>query len=70
MIVCKICLNNLEKSRVQWWSLQEYFGITGIVCEKCYAKVAHDCYGVPKHQVQYDKIIRELSDRTNNMVKK
>ncbi len=36
-----------------WWSLNNYFGITGYACPDCYKKVSHDAYKNPNNPEEY-----------------
>ena len=35
------------------WTLSDYYGLTGSVCNECYEKVSHDSYGNPKHSEEF-----------------
>lgn len=37
----------------QWWSLNNYFKLSGLFCSKCYDKVSHDAYGKPNYPGEY-----------------
>jgi len=40
-----------------FWSLSNYFNISGHFCGKCYDKVSHDSYGNPENPGEYIAIL-------------
>lgn len=56
---CALCGRPSARARRQWWHLKGYYGLTGFVCHRCFAKVAHE-NGVPKHPVAYRNALKKL----------
>ena len=54
-IPCRCC--GKENDNGQYWSLRNYYGLSGRFCSECYSKVSHDSYGNPKHPEQYTMIL-------------
>lgn len=52
---CSCCDN--VKVEGQWWSLREYFGITGYFCPNCMDKVQHDPRKNPINPDQYRAVL-------------
>lgn len=61
-IHCKGCDSNFDtqSSKVLWWSLTNYFGLTGKFCSTCYDHVAHDSYGNPKNPQLYTLMLLKV----------
>lgn len=57
-IQCTCC--GKEKQSGQFWSLNNYFGLSGRFCSECYEKVSHDAYKQPKHPEQYTMILLRM----------
>lgn len=49
--------------RGQWWYLGNYFGLSGTFCPKCYDKVSHDSYGIPRNPNLYVEILKKLTTK-------
>ena len=47
----------------QWWHLSNYFGLSGLFCPACYAKVSHDAYGKPHHPEQFAEVVARIQER-------
>jgi hypothetical protein len=45
-----------------WWSLRDYYGITGRFCPACYDKVAHDGFGKPRNSEEYLFMLLRVSN--------
>ena len=37
----------------QFWSLRDYYGVSGYFCGKCYDKISHNSYGQPNYPAEY-----------------
>jgi hypothetical protein len=44
----------------QWWSLRNYYGISGEFCPGCFDKISHDSYGRPNHRAAFRESVEEL----------
>ena len=42
-----------KKTPGQFWTLNNYFGISGCYCANCYELISHDAFGRPKHPEEY-----------------
>lgn len=58
---CALCEKSTCGTKNLRWFLKDYFRLTGCFCGNCYAKVAHDSSGSPKHPVAYRNAIKKLS---------
>ncbi len=58
---CICCKKEQATPKKQWWHLIKYHGLSGTFCNLCFEKVAHDCYGKPRHPVAYRIAIKKLS---------
>ena len=52
---CSVC--GKEDPNGQYWTLRKYYGVSGRLCQACYAKVAHDAYGKPRHPEQHRAVL-------------
>ena len=50
------------KESIQWWNLNNYFGISGVFCGDCYEKVSHDSYGNPNHPAELAFMLLKMAD--------
>ena len=60
---CDLCNSPSRLSsdgRTQMWRLNNYYGISGRFCNKCYDKVSHNSYGIPNHPISYKNILKKL----------
>lgn len=62
---CRVCNVSTDKSQGQWWSLSNYFGLSGRFCPDCYDKVSHDSYANPNYPGEYMKILLMLAGEKN-----
>lgn len=46
--------------RGYWWTLRNYYGLTGSFCPSCYDLVSHDGFGQPKHPEEYVLMILKV----------
>jgi hypothetical protein len=67
VLICDCCKHSQEGRQNMWWHLDRYFGITGLFCSICYAKVSHNSFGEPKHPKIYEDILQrfEYDDDTS-----
>lgn len=49
-----------QKDFGQFWSLSNYYGITGRFCSECYEKVSHDSFGKPNNPTQYTMVLLRM----------
>ena len=57
---CDLC-NREQKTRIELvWRLRDYYGISGVLCGRCYDRVRHDAYGRVYHPVMYRKALKQL----------
>lgn len=47
---CTNCGVLYGERKGQWWHLNNYYGISGFYCPKCWDKVARDSYGNLKYE--------------------
>jgi hypothetical protein len=41
----------------QWWSLRDYYGVSGYFCPDCMEMVSHTSYEMPIHPAQYQAVL-------------
>ena len=51
------------EDRGQFWTLKNYFGLSGTYCADCYKLVSHDGWGRPKNQTEYLMILLKQESR-------
>lgn len=52
----KLCCSYCKKEptgQEQWWSLKDYYKISGYFCSFCYDKISHNSYGQPNYPAEY-----------------
>ena len=59
--ICCICKKE-KNTNEQWWYLNNYFGLFGLFCNTCYAKVSHNGFDKPKHPKLYKQIKEQLNE--------
>lgn len=59
----KCLLANSKCTKVNFWHLGNYHGLTGIVCSHHYELVSHDAYGQPNHKHAFKRIIYKLKGK-------
>ena len=57
--LCTVCQKKREGVLPQWWSLVEYYGMTGIFCYTCFEKVRHT-NARPLHPIAYRNLLRKM----------
>ncbi len=62
MTTCIGCRTVKERNANQWWSLNNYFGLSGQFCPDCYDKVSHNSYQEPNRPKDYMLMLLKLSD--------
>lgn len=59
--ICFICEKEIKQSEPRTpgdsWTLNNYFGLTGTCCRKCYDLISHDCHKKPNNPKAYDAIL-------------
>jgi hypothetical protein len=60
---CSACGKEHSGTKTQWWFLNNYYGVTGFVCGRCFDKVAHRD-GKPDHPVAYRNMVKKLAQGT------
>ena len=58
---CRGCGVGKHQHRGQWWSLNNYYGITGNFCSDCYDKLARDGHGEPRNPKENLMMLLKLS---------
>lgn len=48
---CSTIKNHYQQE--QWWNLTNYYGFSGIACNDCYNKIAHDSFRNPVNPEEY-----------------
>lgn len=61
-----VCCKETEDALGAFWTLKNYFGLSGVYCAKCYTKVSHDGYGRPKHPEEYIMILLKQENKDGN----
>lgn len=54
---CTNCGAEGKNKKGQWWTLSNYHGLSGHLCQDCYADVAHDSFGCPERPEQFQAIL-------------
>lgn len=63
---CKKSENQNSKDHGTWWTLSNYYNISGYFCPDCYELVSHDAYGNPIHRKEWAKIaVKQRLQNTN-----
>ena len=57
--ICTVCRKKREGVLPQWWSLTNYYDLTGIFCPACFEKVRHKD-GKPMHLIAYRNVLRKM----------
>lgn len=57
---CCTCGKEHKGTKSQWWHLSGYYGLSGLVCNRCFKKVKHR-NGMPNHPVAYRNILKKLA---------
>jgi hypothetical protein len=67
---CTNCgIDKTKQSKSAWWWLNNYYGISGFFCLKCYRKVQHDGYGKPYFPVSYRRILKRQREVASETIK-
>ena len=57
---CDLCGKDQKGHIEHAWRLRDYYGISGLLCGRCYERVRHDAYGRPYRPVMYCKALEKL----------
>ena len=57
--ICTGCQRVRDGVLPQWWSLTNYYDLTGIFCYTCFEKVRHKD-GKPVHPIAYGNLLRKM----------
>jgi hypothetical protein len=56
-VTCVNCGDSRPMGDSGFWSLNKYYGLSGMYCRTCYNKVSHDSYGKPENPEEYLMIL-------------
>ena len=57
--ICTVCRKKHDVLLPQWWSLVNYYDLTGIFCYTCFEKVRHK-NARPLHPIAYRNALRKM----------